>query len=228
MEEEVAATYVSDEELDDGKMCYIFYSAVKFRHGSFVIEVEDMKDDYTSDNAGFDVPRRRRQLSGDEDDVDEVITEDDIQDDRAVTIQQFRGRGMKSLCFLSSICFSLVTEFLNVEANRIGDEEGEDEERVLSKPVPSVDGWTIIVSNLHQEAEEDEIKQAFEDFGPVKTINILLNRETGYLTGVAIIEYEVYDMALEAVQTMNGATFLGKKLKVDWLFIEKPKPISRA
>ncbi|KRZ90391.1 RNA-binding protein 8A [Trichinella sp. T8] len=204
MEEEVAATYVSDEELDD----------VKFRHGSFVIEVEDMKDDYTSDNAGFDVPRRRRQLSGDEDDVDEVITEDDIQDDRAVTIQQFRGRGMK--------------KFLNVEANRIGDEEGEDEERVLSKPVPSVDGWTIIVSNLHQEAEEDEIKQAFEDFGPVKTINILLNRETGYLTGVAIIEYEVYDMALEAVQTMNGATFLGKKLKVDWLFIEKPKPISRA
>ncbi|KRX69007.1 RNA-binding protein 8A [Trichinella sp. T9] len=199
MEEEVAATYVSDEELDD----------VKFRHGSFVIEVEDMKDDYTSDNAGFDVPRRRRQLSGDEDDVDEVITEDDIQDDRAVTIQQFRGRGMK-------------------KANRIGDEEGEDEERVLSKPVPSVDGWTIIVSNLHQEAEEDEIKQAFEDFGPVKTINILLNRETGYLTGVAIIEYEVYDMALEAVQTMNGATFLGKKLKVDWLFIEKPKPISRA
>ncbi|KRX69009.1 RNA-binding protein 8A [Trichinella sp. T9] len=204
MEEEVAATYVSDEELDD----------VKFRHGSFVIEVEDMKDDYTSDNAGFDVPRRRRQLSGDEDDVDEVITEDDIQDDRAVTIQQFRGRGMKKI--------------LNVEANRIGDEEGEDEERVLSKPVPSVDGWTIIVSNLHQEAEEDEIKQAFEDFGPVKTINILLNRETGYLTGVAIIEYEVYDMALEAVQTMNGATFLGKKLKVDWLFIEKPKPISRA
>ncbi|KRX48387.1 RNA-binding protein 8A [Trichinella murrelli] len=199
MEEEVAATYVSDEELDD----------VKFRHGSFVIEVEDMKDDYTSDNAGFDVPRRRRQLSGDEDDVDEVITEDDIQDDRAVTIQQFRGRGMK--------------KFLNVEANRIGDEEGEDEERVLT-----VDGWTIIVSNLHQEAEEDEIKQAFEDFGPVKTINILLNRETGYLTGVAIIEYEVYDMALEAVQTMNGATFLGKKLKVDWLFIEKPKPISRA
>ncbi|KRX21792.1 RNA-binding protein 8A [Trichinella nelsoni] len=189
MEEEVSATYVSDEELDD--------------------EVEDMKDDYASDNAGFDVPRRRRQLSGDEDDVDEVITEDDIQDDRAVTIQQFRGRGMK-------------------KANRIGDEEGEDEERVLSKPVPSVDGWTIIVSNLHQEAEEDEIKQAFEDFGPVKTINILLNRETGYLTGVAIIEYEVYDMALEAVQTMNGATFLGKKLKVDWLFIEKPKPTSRA
>ncbi|KRX21791.1 RNA-binding protein 8A [Trichinella nelsoni] len=206
MEEEVSATYVSDEELDD----------VKFRHGSFVIEVEDMKDDYASDNAGFDVPRRRRQLSGDEDDVDEVITEDDIQDDRAVTIQQFRGRGMKSF----SICFALVTEFLNVEANRIGDEEGEDEE--------PVDGWTIIVSNLHQEAEEDEIKQAFEDFGPVKTINILLNRETGYLTGVAIIEYEVYDMALEAVQTMNGATFLGKKLKVDWLFIEKPKPTSRA
>ncbi|KRX82475.1 RNA-binding protein 8A [Trichinella sp. T6] len=199
MEEEVAATYASDEELDD----------VKFRHSTFVIEVEDMKDDYTSDNAGFDVPRRRRQLSGDEDDVDEVITEDDIQDDSAVTIQQFRGRGMK--------------KFLNVEANRIGDEEGEDEERVLT-----VDGWTIIVSNLHQEAEEDEIKQAFEDFGPVKTINILLNRETGYLTGVAIIEYEVYDMALEAVQTMNGATFLGKKLKVDWLFIEKPKPISLA
>ncbi|KRZ74676.1 RNA-binding protein 8A [Trichinella papuae] len=207
MEEEVSATYVSDEELDDGKM-FFFYNVVKFRHSSFAVEVEDMKDDYTSDNAGFDVPRRRRQLSGDEDDVDEAVIEDDIQDDRAVSIQQFRGRGMK-------------------KADRI-DEDGDDEERVLSKPVPSVDGWTIIVSNLHQEAEEDEIKQAFEDFGPVKTINILLNRETGYLTGVAIIEYEVYDMALEAVQTMNGATFLGQKLKVDWLFIEKPKPTSRA
>lgn len=51
----------------------------------------------------------------------------------------------------------------------------------------AIEGWIIFVSNVHQEAQEDDILDCFSDFGSVKNINVNLDRRTGYVK--VLLEY---------------------------------------
>ena len=73
----------------------------------------------------------------------------------------------------------------------------------------------IYVGNLSHDATEEELRQAFEAFGQVKSAKIIMDRDTGQPRGFGFVEMPSDDEAKTAIAELNDKPFKGRTLRVN-------------
>lgn len=92
--------------------------------------------------------------------------------------------------------------------------------RPRTGPLKSVEGWVLFVTGVHEEAQEDDLMDAFAEYGTVNKVQINVDRQTGLAKGYALIELKTQSEAQDAINKLHGAELLGKKIGVHWAFVK--------
>jgi len=73
----------------------------------------------------------------------------------------------------------------------------------------------IYVGNLSFNASEEELREAFAQYGEVALVNIIKDRETGRSRGFAFVEMPDGNQAKEAIENVNLAEIAGRRVTVN-------------
>ena len=73
----------------------------------------------------------------------------------------------------------------------------------------------IYVGNLPFSATEAAVKGLFEEYGPVTSVNLITDRETGRPRGFGFVEMDDAKNAASAMKALDGQDFDGRPMKVN-------------
>ena len=79
----------------------------------------------------------------------------------------------------------------------------------------------IYVGNLSFQTPENEVRRVFEQFGPVRSVSVITDRETGRSKGFGFVEMEEED-AMKAISSLSGSELDGR-----YLTVNEAKPLVR-
>lgn len=73
----------------------------------------------------------------------------------------------------------------------------------------------IFVGNLSHDVTEDDLRQAFEAFGQVKSVKVIKDLFSGASKGFAFVEMQAKAEAQSAITGLNGKQLKGRALNVN-------------
>jgi len=79
---------------------------------------------------------------------------------------------------------------------------------------PATEKRKLFVGNLPWSLSEQDISDAFGEYGTIEEVKIVLDRETGRSRGFGFVTYEESSAAEEAVENLNGVELAGREIRV--------------
>ncbi|KAJ3255933.1 hypothetical protein HK103_005849 [Boothiomyces macroporosus] len=111
------------------------------------------------------------------------------------------------------------------------DDDNFDGEMIIEE---AVEGWIVLVTNVHEELTEEDLIEKFAEYGPIKNIHMNLDRRTGYVK-VEHFNTGLIEAGLEGAKEVFGADHaypissielhlhdLLKSKKIDTIFTNLP------
>ncbi|MEL4896749.1 RNA recognition motif domain-containing protein [Crocosphaera sp. Alani8] len=74
---------------------------------------------------------------------------------------------------------------------------------------------TIYVGNISYDVTSDDLTEVFKEYGTVKRVSLPTDRETGRPRGFGFVDMENDDEENVAIETLDGAEWLGRQMKVN-------------
>lgn len=78
----------------------------------------------------------------------------------------------------------------------------------------------LYVGNLVFDVTESDVREAFEAFGQVTEVRLIMDKFSGKSKGFGFVEMPTKEEAEKAIEEMNGKDFMGRALSVN---VAKPK-----
>jgi RNA recognition motif-containing protein len=82
----------------------------------------------------------------------------------------------------------------------------------------------IYVGNIAFKATADDLRQIFEQYGTVKNVTVITDRETGRSRGFGFVEMPEASEAKAAIEALHGTALLGRPLTVNEARPRDPRP----
>ncbi|HSR30299.1 MAG TPA: RNA-binding protein [Anaerolineae bacterium] len=79
----------------------------------------------------------------------------------------------------------------------------------------------VYVGNLSYNTTEDTLRTLFAEYGEIKSVNLITDRDTGRPKGFAFVEMATDQAAQAAISALNGKSIDDREIKVDKA---KPQP----
>jgi cold-inducible RNA-binding protein len=73
----------------------------------------------------------------------------------------------------------------------------------------------LYVGNLPFSTNESELREMFEKHGPLESVNVITDRETGRSRGFGFVEFKDADAANAALSALDGFDMGGRPLRVN-------------
>jgi RNA recognition motif-containing protein len=74
---------------------------------------------------------------------------------------------------------------------------------------------TVYIGNLSFQAEEDDLRQVFSEYGTVTNVFLPLDRDSGKKRGFAFVDMSTDAEESKAIETLDGAEWMGRQIKVN-------------
>ena len=73
----------------------------------------------------------------------------------------------------------------------------------------------IYVGNLPYTASDEELRQAFEQYGSLVSATVIMDRDTGRSRGFGFVEFSNDDDGRKAISSLDGTDMDGRALRVN-------------